>query len=390
MGVAAGTLVFMADGSLKPIEDVTIEEEVLSSDGSANFVQSIISCHERMFEVTQLSLHRAHKKKGVNFAPFDMIRLRCSGSQGLMLSNRMVEGMFQDRRNPEERLLEPSVIPASDTTVDSDDTAVDENDGSVPTSDIVVIDEEPDNSDDSGVYDIELNDEEDPEEDINDFRLTERVKDYGSQAVLDSEQEIHDKMQEGLLRAQTEDLAISDEPPLFRMQKSSDAHNMSWPAEVIRIDKLHEPIRQKARIQLSAVNKQISIMRAQLESLFNKPISDRELGAMAWLLGFWLGDGYRRGSIFALNKEDHDVNSTLKRYGEIWGLSMRMVNCTENLGTTAYLFIKPGKVRLLTTGNPFWNVVKNLEFIVDKKKNFPKKYSYDEPLVRVLNSRFDG
>ncbi|CAG99868.1 uncharacterized protein KLLA0_E18415g [Kluyveromyces lactis] len=220
-----------------------------------------------------------------------------------------IEGMFQDRRNPEERLLEPGVIPAGNTTVDSDDTAVDENDGGiVPTSDIVVVDEEPDNADDSGVHDIELNDEEDLEDDINDFRLTERVKDYDSQAALDSEQEIHDKMQEGLLRAQTEDLAISDEPPLFRMQKSSDAHNISWSAEVIRIDKLHEPIRQKTRIQLSAVNKQTSFMRTQLESLFNKPISDRELGALAWLLGFWLGDGYRRCSMFALNKEDHDVN----------------------------------------------------------------------------------
>lgn len=54
------------------------------------------------------------------------------------------------------------------------------------------------------------------------------------------------------------------------------------------------------------------------------------------------------------------------------GLSMRMVNCMENLGATAFLFNKPGKVRLLTTGIPFWNVVKNLEFIVNKEKNFPK------------------
>lgn len=41
---------------------------------------------------------------------------------------------------------------------------------------------------------------------------------------------------------------------------------------------------------------------------------------MAWLLGFWLGDGYTRGATFALNSEDHDVNNHLQAVGESWGM----------------------------------------------------------------------
>lgn len=47
-------------------------------------------------------------------------------------------------------------------------------------------------------------------------------------------------------------------------------------------------------------------------------ITDKNLVAMAWMIGFWLGDGYRSGPYFALHSEDHDVNNYLKRAAKQW------------------------------------------------------------------------
>ena len=48
------------------------------------------------------------------------------------------------------------------------------------------------------------------------------------------------------------------------------------------------------------------------------PMNDERVKAMAWMLGFWLGDGCRGGAIFALHSEDHDVNGHLERAAKLW------------------------------------------------------------------------
>ncbi|GMM53556.1 hypothetical protein DAKH74_001720 [Maudiozyma humilis] len=47
-------------------------------------------------------------------------------------------------------------------------------------------------------------------------------------------------------------------------------------------------------------------------------IDDDKVKAMAWMTGFWLGDGFRKGPYFALHSEDHDVNNHLKRAAKLW------------------------------------------------------------------------
>lgn len=61
-------------------------------------------------------------------------------------------------------------------------------------------------------------------------------------------------------------------------------------------------------------------------------------------------------------------------------LSMKFPEGTK--GATGGLYkILPTR-RVLTTGNPFWKVVTSLGFRVDKQKNFPLIYAYDENIVR--------
>ena len=97
----------------------------------------------------------------------------------------------------------------------------------------------------------------------------------------------------------------------------------NWPARISELNLLNKNTRLRTRLYLSPFEYNRPIMRKELETLFQKSITTEELASMAWLLGFWLGDGHKRDPYFAINREDVDVNSTLEEYGKIWGMETK-------------------------------------------------------------------
>lgn len=281
-----------------------------------------------------------------------MIRVKCSASQIIMASIKMVSGFFQDKRNPEIMKTEPEA--SSETTMV---TEVHGEKNALETTANIHFDE-------STLVEIFEEEEE-----------AGTVFDVGP-------------VETAYLLLEVTEADIRDiEKPLFLTEEEEDeldphATNLQWPARVGDLQHLVGPVRAKTRLQLTPLSGGKSIMREQLKALFEKEISDVELGSMAWLLGFWLGGGYRASSLFALNREDVDVNSTLEEYGRIWGMELSMKFPEGTKGATGGLYkILPTR-RVLTTGNQFWKVVTSLGFRVDKQKNFPLIYAYDENIVR--------
>lgn len=324
MGLAKGTKVYTADGALLPIEEIKVGDSVLAADGSAQMVTDTSCAAEEMFELTQRTGHKAHKTDSLRPLPFDLIRITCSSSQLVMVSSRLVSGLYLERVNP----AVPRVKNRADETVSSETTV-----GSSESSF--------DNMEDD-YLDLSFEDDE------------------------------------GITIADIEEVQDQQE------QKTNDGRisTLQWPAKVGDFDTMISNVRYRTRLQLLPFTFVKPIMRKQLSEILMREVTVPELGSMAWLLGFWLGDGYKRHAMFALNKEDHDVNSTLARYGQIWGLTLKIKPDKNSKGAKGSLHKVTPTRNLLTTGNPFWEVVMKLRFQVNKEKNFPSIYAFDENLVR--------
>lgn len=308
MGLLKGTKIYAADGALKPIEEVKVGDAVMAADGSAQIVTEVSCAAEEMYELVQRTVHRAHKEDTSRPLPFDLIRITCSSSQVLMVSSRLVSGLYLERVNPAVPKVK-NQAEACETTLGGSETSIED--------------------------------------------------DYL-------------------------DLLSADEDTIAEIEEVDDGRisTLEWPAKVGDFDTMISNVRFRTRLQLLPFTFVQPIMRKQLSEMLNRDVSAAELGSMAWLLGFWLGDGYKQHAVFALNKEDHDVNSTLEKYGEIWGLRLKIKpdeNSKKAVGTLHK--ITPTR-NLLTKGNIFWEVVMKLHFQVNQKKNFPSIHAFDENIVR--------
>lgn len=65
------------------------------------------------------------------------------------------------------------------------------------------------------------------------------------------------------------------------------------------------------------------MLKPWMDKWFGEDVTSDKVKAMAWLLGFWIGDGHRRGAIFALHAEDHDVNDYLRQSAGKLGMIYR-------------------------------------------------------------------
>lgn len=243
MELVKGTKIYAADGALKPIEEVKVGDSVMAADGSARIVTEVSCAVEEMYELVQRTFHRAHKEDTSRPLPFDVIKITCSSSQVVMVSSRLVSGLYLERVNP----AVPKVKNQTEELLSCETT------------------------------------------------------------LACSETSIED----GYL-----DMLCADEDTIAEIEEVDDGRisTLEWPAKVGDFDTMISNVRFRTRLQLLPFTFVHPIMRKQLSEMLNRDVSAAGLGSMAWLLGFWLGDGYKRHVVFALNKEDHDVNSKLNTF----------------------------------------------------------------------------
>lgn len=125
-----------------------------------------------------------------------------------------------------------------------------------------------------------------------------------------------------------------------------------------------------------------------LQSNLNPNVASNELKAMAWLVGFWIGDGHSRGAESALHLGNDDVNCYLEASASLWGMTLRIVPRDPGNGYKAdgYLHTYDGEVRNWNRHNPLVKVLEGLNFYengrLDGKKSVPSFMKTEQKPVR--------
>lgn len=111
-------------------------------------------------------------------------------------------------------------------------------------------------------------------------------------------------------------------------------------------------------------------MKPWMDKWFRENVTSDRVEAMAWLIGFWIGDGYKRGATFALHSEDHDVNDYLRLSAGKLGMKLTITK----IGETG--FKAQG---VLHTQDGCWNkhspltfALRELRFYEDGERDRPK------------------
>lgn len=128
-----------------------------------------------------------------------------------------------------------------------------------------------------------------------------------------------------------------------------------------------------SKIIWQAVSAEIPVLEPWLKQFIQSEVIFRQVEAIAWLLGFWIGDGHRRGVAFALQSGDQDVNSKLAENGQLWGLNFRKKD-VKGFEATGYLHTYNRKVHKcnFNVDNLLVEVLKGLRFGVNGRINGPK------------------
>lgn len=163
---------------------------------------------------------------------------------------------------------------------------------------------------------------------------------------------------------------------------------IEWNCEVNDLKYLNKELRGSTKIMLCPLSSETPVLHPWLEKTFKRKISRKELEAMAWLLGFWIGDGHRRGALFSVHSEDHDVNGRLKHSGGLWGMHLRIVHRGPAAGfkADAYLRTYDGVRYHWNAHNPLVKVLEGLKFYEngrrDDRKSVPLFMRSETQFVR--------
>lgn len=116
----------------------------------------------------------------------------------------------------------------------------------------------------------------------------------------------------------------------------SDDGQLYWNCQMKNLEdpKLNKELRDATKVLLSPINLEIPVLKPWMETWFSEDVSPEKVEDMAWLLGFWIGNGYRRGAIFALHKEDHDINEYLRSVAEKLDMTLTIKD-REEVGVKA-------------------------------------------------------
>ncbi|SCU85350.1 LAMI_0C10946g1_1 [Lachancea mirantina] len=161
---------------------------------------------------------------------------------------------------------------------------------------------------------------------------------------------------------------------------------IQWQCQVDDLTNLTPVVRTATKMLRFGFSFEKPYLQVHLEQIFERKISLREVEAMAWMLGFWIGDGHRRGALFALHSGDHDVNQRLEENAATWGMSLRIVP-RDGFKANGYLHTHDENgIRHWNRHNPFTLTLKSLDFLlkgrIDAPKNVPIFMRTDTFLVR--------
>lgn len=153
---------------------------------------------------------------------------------------------------------------------------------------------------------------------------------------------------------------------------SSDDGYYYWKCRVKNLQEpqLNKELRGSTKVLLSPINLEIPVLKEWMNKWFNEEVTSGKVEAMAWLLGFWIGDGYRRGAVFALHSEDHDVNEYLRMAAEKLGMTLT-IKVRNEVGFKAdgYLHTQTGS---RDRNSPLTSALKELKFYQNGRINGPK------------------
>lgn len=150
---------------------------------------------------------------------------------------------------------------------------------------------------------------------------------------------------------------------------STDGH-IEWCCLLRYIGKLSKEPRQATQILLSPISVEIPVLQPWLNGYFKcAPEKDR-IEAMAWLLGFWIGHGSKKGASFTLNTKDEDITEMLRRCAELLDMKLT-VKKRDDEGLRAV-----GSLHTLTgswnENSPLTSCLKELKFYQNGRVGQPK------------------
>ncbi|QLL31950.1 hypothetical protein HG536_0C01180 [Torulaspora globosa] len=193
---------------------------------------------------------------------------------------------------------------------------------------------------------------------------------------------IKDKSRRFPLTAERSEIIDYVKPMVLR----SEGRCFTWQCEAGDLVEYVNKKRQAGtRMILQPFSIEIPVLGPWLQQCFGRNITAGQLEAMAWLLGFWIGDGCREGAKFALNSEDDDVNTRLEENAKVWGMTLRMWY-GEGRKASGFLHTYTGAERLWNVNNPLVKVLEGLRFYENGKrkdrKNVPLFMRTEEIVVR--------
>ncbi|QLL31038.1 hypothetical protein HG536_0A08540 [Torulaspora globosa] len=169
------------------------------------------------------------------------------------------------------------------------------------------------------------------------------------------------------------------------MVLQSEGRWIRWQCEAgDLVEYVNKERRAATRMLLQPISIEIPVLGPWLQQCFEREITAQQLEAMAWLLGFWIGDGARRGALFALNIVDEDVNNRLEENAKVWGMTLRTEDGNlergNGLEASGYLHTYNGAQRLWNVNNPLVKVLEGLEFRLEFYENGKRNYRKSVPL----------
>lgn len=157
---------------------------------------------------------------------------------------------------------------------------------------------------------------------------------------------------------------------IYEQTVTSDDGFLVWSGSKKSLFQLNKEIRIATNLLESPINVEIPVLKPWMDKLFAEDVSEEKLYSMAWLLGFWIGDGHRRGALFALHAGDKDVNGYLSLCGERLGTKLDIRRRGDTFKADGALMMPDGS---RDKNNPFTNALKELGFYKYGRKGDPKK-----------------
>lgn len=160
---------------------------------------------------------------------------------------------------------------------------------------------------------------------------------------------------------------------VYEQTITSDDGFLIWSGSNKNLSHLNKEIRIATNLLVSPINVEIPFLKPYMDRSFAEDVSEEKLYSMAWLLGFWIGDGHRRGALFALHAGDNDVNGYLALCGERFGMKLDIRRRGDGFKADEALMMPDGS---RDKNNPFTHALKDLRFYkyggLGDPKNIPE------------------